>query len=70
MQTFEVTYRYHSRPRFKKGRARLVTACFNAPDLFAALRLARDEGRTRFHNRRWQVVKVVELPTRTAKTGE
>ena len=61
MSNFEITFRYHTRPRGKKGRSDLVAKTFAAPDLVGALRLAREFGREQFAHKRWQLIKCEEV---------
>jgi hypothetical protein len=58
---FEVTYEWHTRPRFKRGRLKQCKVTFAASDQTEAYRLAQEDGTKRFPRHRWQVVSCEEL---------
>lgn len=62
MRYFKITFQYHSRPLFRKGRLKQCSVTFAASNITDAYRLALDDGAARFPRHTWQVLSCEELP--------
>lgn len=56
MNYFLVTYRYKTKPMFRKGRWMTQELVFGAGSLEAALRAAKEHGEQIFRRRDWQII--------------
>lgn len=61
MRYFEVVFEFKTRPMYHKGRWKTETRSFAADSAEDALRLARDDGKTRYGRRQWKIAGVTEL---------
>jgi hypothetical protein len=61
MRYFEITYEWHSRPLYRKGRLRRDAFTFAGENVTDAYKLAVEEGKKKFPRHKWQVVACREI---------
>jgi hypothetical protein len=61
MRYFSITFEWHTRPLYRKGRVKQCSVVFAAENQTQAYELAREDGNRRFPRHKWKVVGCEEL---------
>ena len=66
MKYWTITFEWHTRPRFRKGRIRTCKVAFAAHDLTEVYVVAKKDGETRFPRHNWRIIGCEELTVPSA----